>query len=55
MIMNKQMDVERNEDGSFCFKYKIIDGICEIQGAIEILKEMQYPESIIKMMETYDE
>lgn len=54
-MVNKQMDVERNEDGSFFFKYKLIDGICEIQGAIEILKEMQYPETIIKMIEEYDE
>ena len=43
-----QTDVVQNEDGSLKYKYKIKPGICRIQGAIEVLKNMNYPKDIIE-------
>ena len=54
-IRNYKMDVERTEQGKLMYKYKIRPGICRIQGAIEILKDMNYPAEIIHSIRTYKE
>jgi hypothetical protein len=53
-ITNYKMDVKQEEDGKLIFNYKLIPGICTIQGAIEILKEMDYPKDIIETIQKYD-
>lgn len=45
-IQNKHMDViEKN--GDFEYSYKFINGISNIKGGIKVLKDLQYPDSII--------
>jgi hypothetical protein len=46
-IRNYQTDVIQDKDGNIIYKYKIKPGICNIQGAIEVLKKMNYPKDII--------
>lgn len=46
-IRNFKTEVIQNEDGSIKYKYKLTPGICRIQGAIEVLKNMNYPKDII--------
>lgn len=53
-IDNYKMDVEQDEDGKLHFSYKLKPGICSIQGAIEILKEMEYPDEIIDTITQFD-
>jgi DNA mismatch repair ATPase MutS len=53
-IMNYKMDVEQSGDGKLNFSYKLKPGICTIQGAIEILKEMKYPDEIIDSIMKFD-
>jgi DNA mismatch repair ATPase MutS len=50
-IRNYKMDVERTEDGTLVYKYKLKPGICQIHGAVEILKSMEYPVEIIQSIE----
>jgi hypothetical protein len=52
-ISNYQMDIQRTDDGKLKFTYKIKPGICVIQGAVEILKEMEYPNDILDYIEKY--
>jgi DNA mismatch repair ATPase MutS len=49
------MDVKQDEDGKLNFNYKLKHGICNIQGAIEILKAMDYPNDIIETIQKYDD
>ena len=40
-----------------CYKYKINKGISKIQGGVEVLKQLKYPDNIInsaKMFEIKD-
>lgn len=53
-IHNYKMDVNQEQDGKLHFSYKLKPGICSIQGAIEILKEMEYPEEIINTIKRFD-
>jgi len=53
-IMNYKMDVHQDENGKLNFSYKLKPGICTIQGAIEILKEMKYPDEIIDSIMKFD-
>ena len=53
-IHNYKMDVNQEKDGKLHFSYKLKPGICSIQGAIEILKEMEYPEEIIDNIMKFD-
>jgi DNA mismatch repair ATPase MutS len=41
------MDVEVLEGGEFVYLYKMKKGISEIEGGVNILKEMDYPDEII--------
>jgi len=44
---NFKMHTTINDDGSLRFHYKIKKGISKIKGAINILKQMDYPQAII--------
>lgn len=52
-IANYSMYIEENEDGNIIYSYKIVTGICETEGAINILKNMEYPKEIIEEMINY--
>ena len=47
-IENYKMQVLINEDGSFDYTYKMKKGISNIKGGIRVLKDMEYPEEILK-------
>jgi DNA mismatch repair ATPase MutS len=42
------MIVDINTDGTFNYTYKIKKGISNIKGGIRVLKDMNYPDHIIK-------
>ena len=42
------MDVHINADESFSYKYKLKKGISKIKGGIRVLKDLNYPDEIIK-------
>ena len=46
-IQNKHMDVIE-ENGDFKYSYKFIEGVSNIKGGIKVLKDLQYPPSIIE-------
>lgn len=45
---NYKMHVLINEDGTFEYTYKMKKGISTIKGGIRVLKDMEYPEEILK-------
>jgi len=48
-IKNFRMGATENSlSGSITYSYKLEKGICRIQGAIDILRKMDYPEEIIR-------
>ena len=47
-ISNCKMHVEMNEKGDIRYLYKLKKGISKIQGGVEILKQMNYPEEILR-------
>lgn len=46
-FQNRHMSVCTN-DGEFRYLYKIADGISTIKGGVKVLKELEYPEMIVK-------
>jgi len=50
-IQNYKMEVIVLEDGNFEYTYKIKKGISKIKGGVRVLKDMNYPEEIIKTIE----
>ena len=52
-IRNYKMDVESLDNGKLKYTYKLKLGISKIQGAIKILKEMNYPNEIIQNIENF--
>jgi DNA mismatch repair protein MutS len=50
-IQNYKMDVKVLETGHFNYTYKMKKGISTIKGALRVLKDMDYPEEIIKTIE----
>lgn len=50
-VQNYKMDVRVLYDDMFDYTYKIKKGISKIQGAIRVMKDMEYPEEIINGME----
>jgi hypothetical protein len=50
-IQNYKMEVIILEDGNFEYTYKIKKGISKIKGGVRLLKDMNYPEEIIKTIE----
>ena len=55
LIENWKMDVNICEGGDLEYKYKISKGISKVQGAIKVLKDMEYPPEIIQTIENYDD
>jgi hypothetical protein len=53
-IENWKMDASINEQGDIQYMYKISKGISTIQGAIKVLRDMEYPDEIIQTMTEYD-
>jgi DNA mismatch repair protein MutS len=47
-ISNYKMDVKQDETGKIQYLYTIKKGISKIQGGVEILKMMNYPEEILQ-------
>jgi DNA mismatch repair ATPase MutS len=45
------MHVQVLENGEFYYTYKMKPGISKIKGALRVLKDMGYPEDIIKTIE----
>jgi hypothetical protein len=52
-VENYKMEVLILEDGTFEYTYKIKKGISKIKGGVRVLKDMNYPEEIIKTIERY--
>jgi len=50
-VQNYKMDVRVLENGEFHYTYQMKKGISKIQGAIRVMKDMEYPEEIISGME----
>jgi hypothetical protein len=48
------MDAETTVQGDIKYKYTISQGISKIQGAIKVLRDMNYPEEIIQNIIAYD-
>jgi DNA mismatch repair ATPase MutS len=53
-IENWKMDAKMDEKGDIEYNYTISKGISTIQGAIKVLRDMEYPEEIIKTIMEYD-
>ena len=49
-IQNYKMDVKVLDNGDFYYTYKIKKGVSKIKGAIQVMKEMEYPAEIIGTM-----
>jgi hypothetical protein len=45
-IQYLQMDVEEEGD-EYVYKHCLKDGICEIQGGVQVLRKMEYPEELL--------
>tara|TARA_B100000035_G_C21017344_1_gene562540 strand:- start:99 stop:1913 length:1815 start_codon:yes stop_codon:yes gene_type:complete len=54
LTTNYKMDVTIKKDGTFVYHYKIKKGISKIKGATRVLKDMNYPDEIIKSIENYN-
>ncbi len=46
-LMNYQMGIIQTEKDGIKYTYKLETGICKVHGAIEILKNMDYPQEIL--------
>ena len=51
---NYKMLVEFDQQGKVQYTYKIMKGISNIQGAIIVLEEMNYPDEIIQTIKNFD-
>jgi len=50
-VQNYKMDVQVLENGNLSYTYKLKKGISKIKGAIQVMKDMDYPQEIIGMMQ----
>lgn len=53
-IRNYKMDVEKGDNDEFLYTYLMKVGICYLEGGVEILRAMDYPEEIIQTIRDYD-
>ena len=53
-IANWKMDARETEEGDIEYSYKIVEGISTIQGAVKVLRDMDYPKEIIESIVSYD-
>lgn len=49
-IVNFKMNVDIDDANRFHYKYTIVKGINELDGGIEVLRQMNYPEHLLKDM-----
>jgi hypothetical protein len=54
-IENWMMNADSNENGEIQYNYTISKGISTIQGAIKVLRDMEYPNEIIQSIINYDD
>jgi len=54
LIENWQMDVEILDNGDLSYKYSISPGISKVQGAIKVLRDLEYPSEILETIYNYD-
>ena len=54
-IANWKMDANETDEGDVEYTYKIVEGISSIQGAIKVLRDMNYPKDIIESIIKYYE
>ena len=50
-IKNYKMLISKNLDGTIKYDYKMESGICKIEGAVNVLKQMNYPNEIIQYVQ----
>jgi DNA mismatch repair ATPase MutS len=50
-IRNYKMLISKNLDGTIKYDYKMDPGICKIEGAVNVLKQMNYPSEIIQYVQ----
>jgi DNA mismatch repair ATPase MutS len=53
-ISNWQMEALVSDDGDISYTYKIQPGISKVQGAIKVLRDMEYPKEILDTIGEYD-
>ena len=53
-IANYQMEAKEDENDGIEYTYRIIKGVSKIQGAIKVLREMEYPTEILDTIACYD-
>jgi DNA mismatch repair ATPase MutS len=53
-ITNWKMDAEEDDTGDIQYTYQIVRGVSKIQGAVKVLREMEYPTEILHTIVTYD-
>lgn len=51
-LVNYKMGIIQKSDNSIVYTYKLEKGICRVHGAIEILKNMNYPQEILASIKT---
>lgn len=50
-VMNKHMSATCGEEG-MVYTYKMQEGVSKVKGGVEVLRELEYPESVLKAAET---
>jgi hypothetical protein len=53
-IDNWQMEALESVEGNIEYTYKLVKGVSKIQGAVKVLREMNYPEAILNSISEYD-
>ena len=53
-IANWKMDAVQDDSGDITYSYKIVKGVSKIQGAIKVLRDMEYPPEILKSIVEYE-
>lgn len=53
-IANWKMDAEEYESGDIRYTYRLVRGISRVQGAIKVLRDMEYPAEILETITEYD-
>jgi DNA mismatch repair ATPase MutS len=53
-IANWQMDAIVLDNGEISYTYKIKPGVSKVQGAIKVLRDMEYPKEILDTIGEYD-
>ena len=54
-IKNWKMSVDKSINNDLIYNYKIIEGITDVKGGVEVLKKMNYPDEIMKNINKMNE